>query len=513
MIICTSTANLIHTYLLIPSFLRSFPHLFCFGTADLTKKLPGQKPTLLSWMRHLTRYIDGRFARDSSFILSGISIYRRHKAITIGNVYATTIAKDLTMEEVKRRIADNDDPLIKSLLHFGATIPGTRQYFKFEGSKGVSFERFVRINSCNKSMLNVFLTFSLPNFWMPELHKHLPGSEGYLGKIVVATEADIPADADPTDYITKKQDWDMRRVALASGGPILDHIANKKLRLVVTEVLENVLGATHWTVRNEFQSRGVLHWHLAVSIPGVSQQDINLANKEHRSDYLIPDKLDPNDPQDRDWLNLMKKLPPITPQEEQDIRRARKHVCDFSSYRLGISTLHPQVDPHHWPAEDGGSCYGPPEENCLIQDFLTLYHGSEIDKEDYERLVNRVEIHRCTSSYCLRVQKLTKAYLCRFKFPKLPFGFKIVTETDKNGVDNQHKLAEILVNEGVTESAYYQMNILELLCTHPRVVSHVPELLCIWRGNCETSLIDSTDAVIKYLLKVSNDFSNLTIYP
>ena len=417
------------------------------------------------------------------------------------------------MEEVKRKVADKDDPLIKSLLHFGATIPGTRQYFKFEGSKGVSFERFVRINSDNQSMLNVFLTFSLANFWMPEVHKHLPGSDAYLGKTVVASEADIPPDADRSDYITKKQDWELRRAALNNGGPILNHIANKKLHLLVKEVLEDVYGCTHYTIRNEFQARGVLHWHLAVSLPGVSQQDINLSNKEHRCDWNIPEKLDENDPQDREWLSLLKKLPRLTPEEERDIKEARDRVRDFTCYRLGVSKLHPQEDPHLWPAEDGGNAYGPPDENCLIQDFLTLYHGDVINEADYERLVNKVEIHRCTSSYCLRLQKLLKIYLCRFKFPNQPFGFQMVNETDEEGTVNHHKLVEILIKEGIDEGAYYQMNILEFLRTHPRLASHVPELLCIWRANCETSLISSTDAVIKYILKVRLALAGLTLDP
>ena len=143
---------------------------------------------------------------------------------------------------------DKEDPLIKSLLHFGATIPGKRQFFKFEGSKGISFERFVRINTDNESMLNVFLTFSLPIFWMPELHRHLPGSDGYLGKTVVASETDIPPDADRGAYLTKKEDCDLPQAALANGGPIVNHIANKKLHLVVKEVLENVMGCTHYTI-------------------------------------------------------------------------------------------------------------------------------------------------------------------------------------------------------------------------------------------------------------------------
>ena len=57
------------------------------------------------------------------------------------------------------------------------------------------------------------------------------------------------------------------------------------------------------------------------------------------------------------------------------------------------------------------------------------------------------------------------------------------------------------------------MNILEFLRTHPRLASHVPEILCIWRANCETSLISSTDAVIKYILKVRLALAGLTLDP
>ena len=97
---------------------------------------------------------------------------------------------------------------------------------------------------------------------MDELHRSLPGSEAYLGKIVVKKPSDIPQDADPSEYITEKEDYMLRRQAIHSNGHIVSKFAAIRLNSFLKKILVNTVGITDYSIRTEFQSRTALHWHM-----------------------------------------------------------------------------------------------------------------------------------------------------------------------------------------------------------------------------------------------------------
>ena len=97
---------------------------------------------------------------------------------------------------------------------------------------------------------------------MDELHRSLPGSEAYLGKIVVKKPSDIPQDADPSEYITEKEDYMLRRQAIHSNGHIVSKFAAIRLTSFLKKILVNTVGITDYSIRTEFQSRTALHWHM-----------------------------------------------------------------------------------------------------------------------------------------------------------------------------------------------------------------------------------------------------------
>ena len=83
--------------------------------------------------------------------------------------------------------------------------------------------------SNGEEMLNVFLTFSLADIHMEELHMLLPGHEQYFGKTVVKTLDDIQPDADASQYIDEKLDNRLKRKALNENGHLVDYFAKKNL--------------------------------------------------------------------------------------------------------------------------------------------------------------------------------------------------------------------------------------------------------------------------------------------
>ena len=208
-------------------FSMAFPNLFPYGAGDITKPRIGKNPEFLAYLRHLTRLEDNRFAVDPRFLLHTISMYRRHKALTLGNVYATNVCNNMSMAELKQKVQEDDEAVMKSLTLFSAQIPGTKGYFSQEAKKAAALEKWLRITSNGEEMFNVFLTFSMPDRHINELHRLLPGSDAYLNKKVIQNLSEIPPDEDPDMYIDEKTDYMLRSRALNQNGGIVDWFAQK----------------------------------------------------------------------------------------------------------------------------------------------------------------------------------------------------------------------------------------------------------------------------------------------
>ena len=75
----------------------------------------------------------------------------------LANVYVKNVCSDISMAEVKDKVAAGDEALLKSLLYFGSQITGTKQYFRIQANKALSMDRWIRIQSDNTEMFNLFL--------------------------------------------------------------------------------------------------------------------------------------------------------------------------------------------------------------------------------------------------------------------------------------------------------------------------------------------------------------------
>ena len=119
---------------------------------------------------------------------------------------------------------------------------------------------------------------------MPALHRLLPGSEQYMGKKLVKSMDDVPEGADPSEYITKADDFRLRKKSLEENGHIVNYFANKRLQLLMKYVLQETLGMDFYFIRNEYQSRGSLHWHIVAHVPGLEAPILKEALGKYRFD-------------------------------------------------------------------------------------------------------------------------------------------------------------------------------------------------------------------------------------
>ena len=135
---------------------------------------------------------------------------------------------------------------------------GSRQFYKYESKKALSFVNYIHYLSAAKETMNLFVTLSFPDLHEPILHRLLPGSERYLGKTVVSSLADIPPGADPELFIDSATDHLLRSEAVALNPDICSAYLNHKLWLFHSNVLKK-LGVIDYIIRVEFQYRQVLH--------------------------------------------------------------------------------------------------------------------------------------------------------------------------------------------------------------------------------------------------------------
>ena len=82
----------------------------------------------------------------------------------------------------------------------------------------------------------------------------------------------------------------------------------------------------------------------------------------------------------------------------QDLENSAKvdKVINYAVNTLGVTRIHPQEDPVQWPPPLGQNVHVP-LTNCLRKRFQDIEDYST----QYELLINRAMIHKCTLNYCL----------------------------------------------------------------------------------------------------------------
>ena len=84
----------------------------------------------------------------------------RHTALTIGNIYADRVCHEMSIEEFKKKVRENDDAVMKGITVFSQQLIGCGGFWRYERKKLVAHTRFLEIISNGHDWMNVFLTFS-----------------------------------------------------------------------------------------------------------------------------------------------------------------------------------------------------------------------------------------------------------------------------------------------------------------------------------------------------------------
>ena len=88
--------------------------------------------TIASYFKHLILYHDKRFANHPRFRYFALNTLMRHRALQTGRIYVRQNPHDghLTIDELRDMVGHGSDRLSNWVLHFGATLRGTRQFWQ-----------------------------------------------------------------------------------------------------------------------------------------------------------------------------------------------------------------------------------------------------------------------------------------------------------------------------------------------------------------------------------------------
>jgi hypothetical protein len=385
-------------------FTCNFPCNFPNGEGDYTIQVrPGKLPPFKDWAQHMIEQADQRCLKHPVFAMVCANQYQRRSGLSVGNFVATDDSiKELTAKQLYELIKDDKEGagVLGKLRYMSRNLVGSPQYFYHNSIQALAFVDHIRLRSNDKENFNVFLTLSPADMHWDELHSVLPGSEAYLGKTIVKSVDDIPLDEDPNKFITKAEDYRLRSKAVNDNAGIVSDMFVTKVNLLFKHVLEPILGVKEKVVRYEFQHRGAIHAHcLLVVEGGPSHHDLVMGFQtklKEQADKFLADARKATGISDDYIAGCMADVA-----ENQAIIAAREKIINFATEHIGISAVHPNLDPHEWPPPYGQNVYQN-LNNSLRQNLRDFADSGALLIEDYENLINVVQIHKCMRNYCLK---------------------------------------------------------------------------------------------------------------
>ena len=209
---------------------RAFPTLFPTGAADFSAPRI-RHVTIGYYFKHLLMYRDGRFAQHPRFRYFALNTEMRWRALQVGRIYIKQHPYDaqLSVQDLKEMVGQQGERFSKRVIHFGNTLRGTSAYWFRQRS------RLISIVVDALGLPTVFFTHSAADLQWPEL-------------------AELMCPDDPTNPRNRQK-------ALIENPAIADWFFYQRVQVYLKHFYTDVLGATDYWLRFEWQHRGSPHVH------------------------------------------------------------------------------------------------------------------------------------------------------------------------------------------------------------------------------------------------------------
>ena len=224
----------------------AFPTLFPTGSADFVAPRP-RTVTIGNYFKHLMQYHDGRFAKHPRFRYFALNTEMRHRALQTGRIYVHQNPHDdhLSIDELRDMIGREGEVFSNRVLHYASGLRGTRQYWFKQRSRLIAMvDTF--------GLPTVFFTHSAADLQWPELARLI-----------------CPSDPDSSSSRLK---------ALNDNPAIADWFFYHRITKFVEVFYKQVLGATDYWMRFEWQHRGSPHVHGVAWLDGAPNVETVLSH-------------------------------------------------------------------------------------------------------------------------------------------------------------------------------------------------------------------------------------------
>ena len=233
---------------------QAFPTLFPTSAADFLAPRP-RKVTVGNYFKHLMMYKDGRFSRHCRFRYFALNTEMRWRALQTGRIYVRQHPHDarLSVEELRDMVGHQGEAFSNRVLHYATSLRGTRQYWMKQRSRLISM-----VNTLG--LPTVFFTHSAADLQWPE-----------LARLIC-----------PNDSASSSA----RNKALQDNPAIADWFFHERISKFMDAFYTDILGATDYWMRYEWQHRGSPHVHGIAWFAGAPDVAKVLASTEDRDEQM-----------------------------------------------------------------------------------------------------------------------------------------------------------------------------------------------------------------------------------
>ena len=216
-------------------FSMAFPTLFPTGAADFL----GQRcnrVTIGNYFKHLVMYEDGRFATHPRFRFFALNTEMRWRALQAGRIYIHQHPGDaqLSLDELRDMVGREREVFPNRVLHYAASLRGTKQYWFRQRSRLVSVVDTLGLPT-------IFFTHRAADLQWPEL-------------------AQLICLEDPESRSSRTK-------AVIKNPAIADWLFSHRVQKFGDTFYIGILGVTDYWMRFEWQHRGSPHVHGLAWLP------------------------------------------------------------------------------------------------------------------------------------------------------------------------------------------------------------------------------------------------------
>ena len=220
-------------------FAMCFPTLFPYGIADWHQGRM-RNISLADWGEHFLKFHDKRFGTHPRFRFLIFNMLMRKKAREASGFWVKKRPDllGLSLDELKELLGD-ESTLLKSIVRSGATLTGTRPYWRQKETALKATARYFGTTGA------VFCTWSCADHQWDDLHRHLPRYEQWR---------------DGTDDERRKIAWEnVQRFP-----HVIAAWLDIRFKAFLKYVMTSLLGVDDYWFRYEWQARGTGHIHCII---------------------------------------------------------------------------------------------------------------------------------------------------------------------------------------------------------------------------------------------------------